>query len=138
MLNSTATRILVSDKAGKKIAQAVEFVYGDKKHTVKVSKEVVLAAGAINSPQILLLSGIGPKTELSKVGIQQVHELPGVGRNLQNHVAFYMTYLMRKQRDINDLDWATALDYIINRQGPMTSTGKVSFFLDNSAIVLPR
>lgn len=130
MLNSTATRILLSNKGGKKIIRGVEFIYGNKRHTVGVTKEVVLAAGAINSPHILLLSGIGPKVELAKVGIQQVHELPGVGRNLQNHVAFYMTYLMRKQRAINDLDWATALDYIINRQGPMTSTGETLRFLN--------
>lgn len=57
------------------------------------------------------------------MGIKQVHELPGVGRNLQNHVAFYMTYEMGKVKDFSDLDWATALDYIVNRQGPMTSTG---------------
>ncbi|KAJ8924237.1 hypothetical protein NQ315_007029, partial [Exocentrus adspersus] len=123
MLNSTATRILLKTYDDKKIVDSVEFMYNNKLHTVKVSKEVVLAAGAINSPQILLLSGIGPKEELEKVGIRQVHELPGVGRNLQNHVAFYMTFSMNNHKAYSDLDWPTALDYIVNRQGPMTSTG---------------
>ncbi|KAJ8939681.1 hypothetical protein NQ314_011044, partial [Rhamnusium bicolor] len=123
MLNSTVTKILINTNGNKKIIQGVEFMYKNKLYTVRVKKEVILSAGAINSPQILLLSGIGPKAELDKVGIQQVHELPGVGRNLQNHVAFYITYNMNRHRAISDLDWANALDYLINRKGPMTSTG---------------
>lgn len=51
-------------------------------------KEVIVSAGAINSPQLLLLSGVGPKTELDKHGIALVHELPGVGENLQDHIDF--------------------------------------------------
>ncbi len=48
--------------------------------------EVILAGGAINSPQMLLLSGIGPREEIKRVGIEVVHDLPGVGRNLQDHL----------------------------------------------------
>ncbi|VEN52741.1 unnamed protein product [Callosobruchus maculatus] len=123
MLNSTATRILVKQTGNQKVVQGVEFLYKGRPHTVKVRKEVVLAAGAINSPQILLLSGIGPKDELDKVGIKQVHDLPGVGKNLRNHVAFYMTFDLKKLKDYSDLDWANALDYILNKRGPMSSTG---------------
>lgn len=123
MLNSTASKIVVRQNGNQKTVEAVEFIYNNKMYSVKVKKEVVLAAGAINTPQILLLSGIGPKAELDKVGIKQEHELPGVGRNLQNHVAFYITYLMKKVNAVSDLDWANALDYILNRKGPMSSTG---------------
>ncbi|KAG5894009.1 hypothetical protein JTB14_031009 [Gonioctena quinquepunctata] len=123
MLNSTATKIIVGKNGNKKIAQGVEFIFQNKVFSVRVKKEVILAAGAINTPQILLLSGIGPKTELDKVGIEQVHDLPGVGRNLRNHVAFYINYNMKKVKNVNDLDWATALDYILNKRGPMSSTG---------------
>jgi len=53
--------------------------------TLKAGKEVILSAGVINSPQLLKLSGVGPADELSKFGIQLVHDLPGVGENLQDH-----------------------------------------------------
>src|SRR5215210_6011673 len=52
-------------------------------------RAVVVAAGPINSPQILLLSGVGPGEELQALGIPVVHDLPGVGRNLQDHLEFY-------------------------------------------------
>ncbi|XP_044265687.1 glucose dehydrogenase [FAD, quinone]-like [Tribolium madens] len=123
MLNSTATKILINTSNNQKTVSGVQFLYNNKLHTVRVKREVVVSAGAINSPQILLLSGIGPKEELDRVNIQQVHQLPGVGRNLHNHVTFYMTYEMKKQKAIHDLDWANALDYILNRRGPMSSTG---------------
>lgn len=123
MLNSTATKIIFSNNNGKKVATGVEFLYNNQKHTARVSKEVIVAGGAVNSPQILLLSGVGPKEDLNRVGIQQIHELPGVGKNLHNHVTFYMTYLLNNKKSFNDLDWANALDYILNRRGPMSSTG---------------
>ncbi len=53
--------------------------------TLKARKELILSAGVINSPQLLKLSGVGPADELSKFGIQVVHDLPGVGENLQDH-----------------------------------------------------
>ncbi|KAH1001172.1 hypothetical protein HUJ04_013419 [Dendroctonus ponderosae] len=121
MLNSTASKILLG--SGKRQANMVEFIYKGATYRVRVRKEVVLAAGALNTPQILLLSGIGPKEELEKVGIAQVHNLPGVGRNLQNHVAFYMGYKLENRPATSDLDWATALDYILYQNGPMSSTG---------------
>nr|CAH7768391.1 unnamed protein product [Callosobruchus chinensis] len=120
---SVINGILVKQTGNQKVVQGVEFLYKGRPYTVKVRKEVVLAAGAINSPQILLLSGIGPKDELDKVGIKQVHDLPGVGKNLRNHVAFYMTFDLKKLKDYSDLDWANALNYILNKRGPMSSTG---------------
>jgi len=56
------------------------------------SKEVILSGGAINTPQLLLLSGIGPRGELEKVGIECKNNLPGVGKHLQDHLQFIMTY----------------------------------------------
>ena len=53
---------------------------------MKATKEVLLCGGAYNSPKILMLSGIGDPETLQKVGIEPLHELPGVGRNFQNHV----------------------------------------------------
>ncbi|KAL1502268.1 hypothetical protein ABEB36_007434 [Hypothenemus hampei] len=123
MLNSTASKILLSNTNGAKRATGVELIYNDKTYTVRARKEVILAAGALNTPQVLLLSGIGPKSELKAVNIEQKHDLPGVGRNLQNHVAFYMGYKLKKWPSTNDLDWSSALDYILYKEGPMSSTG---------------
>ncbi|MEX0312377.1 MAG: GMC family oxidoreductase, partial [Tateyamaria sp.] len=59
---------------------------------VQASREVVLSAGAFGSPQLLLLSGIGPRDELAAHGIDVVHELPGVGQNLQDHLDYILSY----------------------------------------------
>ncbi|HQT38769.1 MAG TPA: choline dehydrogenase [Acidocella sp.] len=69
-----------------KRATGVEVKTPDGLQRLMARREVILAGGAINSPQLLLLSGIGPQAELAKHGIQQVHELPGVGQNLQDHL----------------------------------------------------
>ena len=71
---------------GKK-ANGVEYSHKGKTLSVKANKEVILSAGAINSPQILMNSGIGDSAELTKHGISMVHELKGVGKNLQDHYA---------------------------------------------------
>lgn len=62
---------------------------------VKACREVVLAAGAHGSPQILQLSGIGPKQLLSSLGVKTIVELPGVGRNFQDQPTLYMQYNCR-------------------------------------------
>lgn len=69
-------------------ARGVEIVYRGRKHVVSADSEVVLSLGAINTPKVLMLSGIGDRHELGKVDIEVVHHLPGVGRNLQDHTAF--------------------------------------------------
>ena len=57
-----------------------------KKETFVARKEIILCAGALNSPQILLRSGVGPADEIQPHGIEMVHALPGVGQNLQDHI----------------------------------------------------
>lgn len=93
------------------------------KRTVKASKEVIVSGGTINSPQILLLSGIGPKEELNRVGITQVHELPGVGKNLQNHVSVNIYFQLLKEYEKYDLNWDSVGEYFFNKSGPMASSG---------------
>ncbi len=73
-------------------ATGVEVVQGGASHTYRANREVVLCAGTVNTPQILMLSGIGPGEELGRHGIQVVRELPGVGRNLQDHVDCVLAY----------------------------------------------
>ena len=64
----------------------------DKQYIVHAVREVILSGGAFGSPQIMLLSGIGAKDKLEPHGITQVHDLPGVGENLQDHIDYVMSY----------------------------------------------
>jgi choline dehydrogenase len=84
------TRALVTQVlfSGRR-AVGVSYKRGNQDHTVRVRREVIVSAGPINSPQLLKLSGVGPRAELEALGIPVVHDLPGVGENLQDHLEFY-------------------------------------------------
>ncbi|HEY1874547.1 MAG TPA: choline dehydrogenase [Steroidobacteraceae bacterium] len=90
------THALVTDLqfAGRR-AVGVRYQRGGVAHEARVRREVILCAGAINSPQLLKLSGIGPRNELAALGIAVVQELAGVGENLQDHVEFYFQVASR-------------------------------------------
>jgi choline dehydrogenase len=77
-------------------AVAVDYVKNGQKRRARVRREIILSAGAINSPQILMLSGVGDAGELATHGIETVHHLPGVGRNLQDHVDVCLIYEITK------------------------------------------
>lgn len=77
-------------------ATGVEVARGARARTIRAEREVVLCAGAVNSPQLLMLSGIGEGDSLRRHGIEAVHELPGVGRNLQDHVDCVLSYACTK------------------------------------------
>lgn len=82
-----ATRVLLDDSSGRLVAAAVEYRTEDGAvHTVHADKEVILSAGAIGSPHLLMLSGIGPRRELEAADVACLHELPGVGKNLKDHL----------------------------------------------------
>lgn len=85
--------------------------------------QVILSAGALNSPQLLLLSGVGPKEDLTKLDIPVVHHLPGVGKNLHNHVASFVDFKLNKEKATQSLNWATAMEYMLTRTGALSSTG---------------
>lgn len=77
-----ATRLLTTGKS----VDGVEFMHKGRRKTAHAFRETILAGGPINSPQLLLLSGIGPADDLREAGIDVVHDLPGVGQNLQDHL----------------------------------------------------
>ncbi|MEZ5872792.1 MAG: GMC family oxidoreductase N-terminal domain-containing protein [Nitratireductor sp.] len=77
--------------AGKR-AVGVAYRHEGKDKQVQASKEIILCAGAFQSPQILQLSGVGRPEDITRHGIKMVHELPGVGQNLQDHLDFIMGY----------------------------------------------
>lgn len=125
-MNCHVTRILIDPIAMK--ATGVEFVRDGRRQIVRARKEVILSAGAINSAQILMLSGIGPKEHLRHIGIPVIKDLP-VGDNLQDHVGMGgLTFLIDKPVAIvQDRFQAAAITmhYVANGRGPMTTLGGV-------------
>jgi choline dehydrogenase-like flavoprotein len=86
-------RVLVEeDESGSKVAKGVQLVGGQIFHA---SKEVVISAGVYRTPQVLMLSGIGPQDELSKHGIDTILDAPEVGRNFHDHFAFVQWWKLR-------------------------------------------
>jgi choline dehydrogenase len=77
-------------------ATGVSYLADGVQTTALAKREVILCGGSYNSPQLLLLSGIGPAEEISEHGITPVHELPGVGKNLSEHVVFHVQFAMKE------------------------------------------
>lgn len=106
-------------------AVGVEYIKGGTKQIARADEEVVLSAGAIGSPQILQLSGVGPKALLDRVGVPVVKDLPGVGQNLQDHLQIRLVF-KTSQRTLNDevnnifKQALVGIQYILTRTGPLT------------------
>ena len=94
MTGTMATRVVMEGRR----ATGVQYWQGSKTGTVQARREVILSGGAFNSPQLLMLSGIGDGSELAHRGIDVVHHLPGTGRNLQDHLDFIQLYRSRDNR----------------------------------------
>ena len=109
-----------------KRAIGVSYFNGNELKSIKANKEVLLSAGSIGSPHILQISGIGEHKNLQKCGIKLIHELKGVGKNLQDHLMFRPVYKVKNlkslNRKINSLfgNFLIGLEYIFNQSGPMT------------------
>ncbi len=104
----------------------VEFTGGGRAWTAHATRETLLSGGAIGSPQILQLSGIGPAALLQQHGIKPVVDLPGVGENLQDHLQIRMVFKVQDVKTLNVLanSWHGKLrigaEYLLNRSGPMS------------------
>jgi len=104
-------------------AVGVEYVQdGGSPTAVDADSEVILSAGAINSPQLLMLSGIGPADHLKAHDIPVVEDLPGVGRNLQDHLQVKVNYACTQSVTLANADslW-NVLNYLLLKRGPLTS-----------------
>lgn len=116
-------KILFKDKR----AVGVRFLQKSRERDILVSKEVILSAGAVASPKILLLSGVGPCSELEKHGIALVHDLPGVGENLQDHLNLRIATMektktaMSLRMDASGRAIRNAYQYFFKKQGEFTS-----------------
>ncbi len=86
--HAMAEKVIIED--GR--AAGVQCKVKKKPRTIKARNEVILSGGAFGSPQLLLLSGVGAKDKLEPHGIEQVHDLPGVGENLHDHIDYVMSY----------------------------------------------
>ena len=127
-VNSMVTEIVIE----KKSASGVFVIRNHKKYFIKAKKEVIVSAGAINSPQLLMLSGVGPKEQLEALGIEVKADLP-VGKNLQDHQMVLMFTKINQSISltVNSLDnWWTKLQYLLLGTGPLgKSSLDVSGFL---------
>lgn len=109
-----------------KCAKGVQLLREGKSACATARREVILASGAIGSPQLLQLSGIGPGALLQEHGIEVLHEAPDVGENLQDHLQIRCAYRVQGAKTLNTMSaslWGKAmigLEYVLKRSGPMS------------------
>ncbi len=115
-------RILLEGKR----ATGVTYRQAGATHTVRARREVIVCGGALNSPQLLMLSGIGPGAHLAERGIAVAHDLAGVGQSMQDHFQSRIVLKCRFPITVNDIMMSkfkmamTGLDYLFRRKGPLT------------------
>ncbi|PAP77462.1 GMC family oxidoreductase [Rubrivirga marina] len=115
-------------------AVGVEAEVDGQVETIRAEREVVVCGGAINSPQLLMLSGIGAADDLARLGIDVVADRPGVGENLQDHLIVGLHYELREAISLVNADGiVSALRYLVTRRGMLTSNiAEAGAFLDTS------
>src|SRR5258706_3437975 len=125
--DALAQRVRIDLKEGAPCANGVEFALPREGHCyAEASRETILAAGSIGSPQLLQLSGIGPADLLAARGIVPIHDLSGVGENLHDHLQIRMQYKVRNTSTLNERanslfgKAAMALEYALFKTGPLT------------------
>ncbi len=118
------SRVLL--EGGRAVGVEVLPIEGGEPIRARASREVVLCTGAVGTPQLLQLSGIGPAALLHEHGIALQHELPGVGENLQDHLQIRAVYAVQGVKTLNTMAnslWGKAaigLEYLLRRSGPMS------------------
>ena len=130
---------------GKK-AVSVSFYNNGTLKTITANKEILLSAGSIGSPHILQVSGVGDGQKLKEHGIKIVHELKGVGKNLQDHLMFRPVYKVKNLKSLNGKinslfgNLLIGLEYIFNQSGPMTmgASQVCGFIKSDSSRVTPN
>ena len=137
LTRAQVTRLVMD---GKRVT-GVEYQQGDRIGTADAKAEVVLSAGAINSPQILQSSGIGDPEQLRAAGVETRHALTGVGKNLQDHLQIRLVFKTNK-RTLNDelnnplKQMMVGIQYFLTRTGPLTlAASQVAIFTRSSDTV---
>lgn len=123
-MHAHVTKVLIDPST--KTAFGVEYKRDNKMYRVRARREVILAAGAINSPQLLMLSGIGPRLQLEEHGIPVIADLK-VGENLQDHVGLGgFTFMVNKEISLVQSRYEnlpSVLRYAMFGDGPLTVMG---------------
>jgi choline dehydrogenase len=125
MTGCQVKRLKIEVQDGVKRCSGVEFVGGGKEWFAESANETVLAAGAIGSPSILQQSGIGNGAHLQQAGVELVHQLAGVGENLQDHLQIRSSFRISGAKTLNTManSWAgkakIGMEYLWSRSGPM-------------------
>ena len=119
---ASATRIILEN--GR--AAGVEYVSGGRTFIVRAEREVILSSGAIGTPKLMMLSGLGPADALRRHGVKVAADLPGVGQNLQDHIEISLVYQLNGPHSYDKykkLHWkaAAGLNYILFGGGPAAS-----------------
>jgi choline dehydrogenase len=113
-----ATKVLMDGKR----AVGVSYLRGGAPVEARANREVILCGGAVNSPQLLLLSGIGPADDLKALGIDVVADLPGVGQNLQDHLATGILYHCTQPITLASAERiGNLINFLLFKKGPFTS-----------------
>lgn len=118
---ATVTRILFEGKR----AVGVHYERAGERHEVLADKEVIVSASAIRSPQLLMVSGIGPAGILERFNIPLVKDLPGVGRNFQDHPGFTVSAFLEDKLYNQRLSKQDITTYDESKQGPLTKSGLI-------------
>ncbi len=106
----------------RKRCTGVVYIKDGEEQSVTASKEVILCGGAINSPQLLMLSGIGPRQYLESFGIDVIQDLPGVGQNLQDHIRVFVSHYSTQPVSLASVTEQAEIDkYEQERKGVLTS-----------------
>lgn len=119
--NAMASRLLLDGQR----CTGVEYLVGDEKRVVNAKAEVIVSAGAVNSPHLLQISGIGAPNHLSRIGVDVNHALEGVGKNLSDHYVTRVVNYVKDTPTINSLSrgprlWKEALVYALQGKGALT------------------
>jgi choline dehydrogenase len=126
LTHAHVNRLCIETSGGSRRATGVEVRVAGGVRTISARREVILAAGAIGSPQILQLSGVGPGAVLQRAGIAVLHDLPGVGENLHDHLQIRLMYKVSGCTTLNERansllgKAAMGLEYLLFRTGPLT------------------
>ena len=118
LTGAQATQLVIE----KGRASGIAYIRNGVLEEARADGEVILCGGTVNSPQLLLLSGIGPPNELERAGINAVHNLPGVGKNLQDHVMVSVGYLCTKPVTLASAEsLPNLMRYFLLKRGPLVS-----------------
>ncbi|MFC5473230.1 GMC family oxidoreductase [Paraherbaspirillum soli] len=126
MTGCQVTRLLIETGEHGLVCKGVEFSGGGQQWSAEAGRETLLSAGAVGSPQILQLSGIGPAALLQQHQIPVLHDLRGVGENLQDHLQIRMAFKVRGVKTLNTMSnsWLgkmkIGMQYMLSQSGPMS------------------